>query len=137
LPPFTPRNSFAGHQAAASHRSLYNNFAIYLFNLCIKIFTAMTDMQNSVSNATHLKILLTTAPVADIPLSPRETEVMILMCKEQSTKQIAALMGISPYTVESHKKSLRIKTGSYTELGVVIFAVKNNIFMFGFIISLF
>lgn len=97
----------------------------------------MTDMQNSVSNATHLKILLTTAPVADIPLSPRETEVMILMCKEQSTKQIAALMGISPYTVESHKKSLRIKTGSYTELGVVIFAVKNNIFMFGFIISLF
>ena len=71
-----------------------------------------------------------------ILLSLRETEVMILMCKENSTKQIAAAMNISPHTVESHKKSLRIKTGSFTEIGVVIYAVKNNIFLFVCVITM-
>ncbi|MDE3182011.1 MAG: hypothetical protein KGM16_01220 [Bacteroidota bacterium] len=71
-----------------------------------------------------------------ILLSIRETEVAILMCKELSTKQIAAVLKISPHTVDSHKKSLRIKTGSFTEIGVVIYAVKNNIFLFVCVITM-
>ena len=69
-------------------------------------------------------------------LSVRETEVVILMCKELSTKQIAAVLKISPHTVDSHKKSLRIKTGAFTEIGVAIFAVKNNIFLFVCVITM-
>ncbi len=59
----------------------------------------------------------------------REIEVMILLCKEHSTKQIAGQLRISPHTVESYKKSLKTKTGSFTQVGIVVYAVKNNLFL--------
>ncbi|MGH2566063.1 MAG: response regulator transcription factor [Ginsengibacter sp.] len=62
-------------------------------------------------------------------LTKRETAIVILICKEYSNKQIAAELSISPYTVESHKKTIRNKTGSYTVVGVVLYATRNNIFL--------
>lgn len=62
-------------------------------------------------------------------LTERETAIVILICKEYSNKQIAAELCISPYTVEDHKKSIRIKTGSFTVVGVALYAAKNNIFV--------
>ena len=49
-------------------------------------------------------------------LTKRETDIVILICKEFSNKQIAGALGISPYTVEIHKKTIRNKTGSFTIL---------------------
>lgn len=91
--------------------------------------------QNNDHNCTTAALLSVIKPKA-ISLSIRETDVMVLMCKEHSTKQIAAALNLSPHTVESHKKSLRIKTGSFTEIGVVIYAVKNNIFLFVCVITM-
>jgi DNA-binding CsgD family transcriptional regulator len=62
-------------------------------------------------------------------LTEREIEVITLICKEYSNKQIAAELGISPYTVEDHKKSLRMKTKSFTVVGLVLYATRNQIFM--------
>jgi len=65
----------------------------------------------------------------------REIEIMILLCKENSTKQIAGQLHISPHTVESYKKSLKTKTGSFTQVGIVVYAVKNNLFLLASFIS--
>lgn len=59
----------------------------------------------------------------------REIDIAILICKEFSNKQIAGELKISPHTVETHKKSMRNKTGSYTIVGVALYAARNNLFM--------
>lgn len=59
----------------------------------------------------------------------RETDIVILICKEFSNKQIAGELKISPHTVETHKKSIRTKTKSFTIVGVALYAARNNIFM--------
>lgn len=59
-------------------------------------------------------------------LTPREKEVMILLCQELTTKQIAYDLGISPHTVDTHRKSLIVKTGSLCVIGVAIYACKNK-----------
>lgn len=70
-----------------------------------------------------------TVEPATSSLTQREIEIMKLMCEEYSNKQIAAKLGISPYTVEDHKKSIRKKTGSFTVAGVAVFAVRNHIYL--------
>jgi DNA-binding CsgD family transcriptional regulator len=67
---------------------------------------------------------------ADKPLlTPREREIIILICEEYSNKQIAGILNISPWTVETHKKSIREKTASLTVVGVVKYALLNNIYV--------
>jgi len=55
----------------------------------------------------------------------RELGIALLICQEKSSKQIAAELKIAVSTVESHKKSLRRKTGSDTIIGVVVYYCKN------------
>ena len=62
-------------------------------------------------------------------LTKRETDIVILICKEYSNKQIAGTLKISPYTVETHKKAIRNKTGAFTAVGVALYAARNNIFL--------
>ena len=52
-------------------------------------------------------------------ISPRERQVMELISKEYSTKEIAKLLFLSPATVESHRKNLRIKLDCKNMAGVV------------------
>ena len=62
-----------------------------------------------------------------VKLSPRETEVLELICQEMSTAEIAKQLFISARTVEGHRKNLLEKTGVKNTAGLVIFAVKNNL----------
>jgi len=59
-------------------------------------------------------------------LTRREKQVMILLCMENATKQIAYTLRISRHTVESHRKSLIRKTGSVSMAGVIMYAVRNK-----------
>jgi DNA-binding CsgD family transcriptional regulator len=45
------------------------------------------------------------------PLSPRETEVVDLLCEGISTKEIASILFISKRTVEKHIENIKIKMG--------------------------
>ena len=58
-------------------------------------------------------------------LTARELEIAILICKDKSSKQIAAELEIEISTVDSHKKSLRKKTGSPSVIGIVTYCYKN------------
>jgi DNA-binding NarL/FixJ family response regulator len=61
------------------------------------------------------------------PLSERELEIIKLMCKEYSTKQIADKVHLSSRTVQKHKENIFIKTNSKTASGVIMYAVKNKL----------
>lgn len=60
-------------------------------------------------------------------LTDREMDVLRLVCQQQSTKEIADSLFISPKTVETHKTNLMIKTCVKNMDGLVIYAVQNRI----------
>lgn len=60
-------------------------------------------------------------------LSDRELEVLTLICKEYTSKEIADQLFISVRTVEGHRRSLQEKTGSRNLAGLVLYAVNNGI----------
>lgn len=60
-------------------------------------------------------------------LSRREIEVLELVCKEYSNVQIAEKLFISVSTVETHRKNLISKLGVNNTVGLVKFALKNNL----------
>jgi two-component system nitrate/nitrite response regulator NarL len=55
-------------------------------------------------------------------LSPRETEIIKLIAKDFSTKQIAEVLFISEKTVESHRKNILRKAGCSSVVGLVNYA---------------
>jgi two-component system nitrate/nitrite response regulator NarL len=52
-------------------------------------------------------------------LTPREWEVLDLLCRRRTTAEIAATLGISPETVRTHVKHVLHKTGSSNRREVV------------------
>ncbi|MEJ7737593.1 MAG: response regulator transcription factor [Chitinophagaceae bacterium] len=64
---------------------------------------------------------------ADEILSRREIEVLKLVCKEYSNAEIAEKLFLSVSTVETHRKNLIAKLGVNNTVGLVKFAIKNNL----------
>lgn len=62
------------------------------------------------------------------PLTPREKEVYQLILDECSNQEIADKLFISVRTVEVHKRNLLEKTGAKNTTGLVLYAVKNDLF---------
>ncbi|MBC7759734.1 MAG: response regulator transcription factor [Phormidesmis sp. FL-bin-119] len=67
--------------------------------------------------------------LADAPseLTPRETEILLLICQEKSSQEIAETLFLSARTVEGHRINLLLKTGSRNTAGLVLFAVRNQL----------
>lgn len=59
-------------------------------------------------------------------LTDRELEVLKLITKENSNRQIAEKMHISERTVETHRKNIFRKTGTTSLVGLVKYAYSNN-----------
>lgn len=57
-------------------------------------------------------------------LSPRETEILTLITREMTTREIAAALSISIKTVENHRLRLMQKTGARNLAGLTKFALK-------------
>jgi DNA-binding NarL/FixJ family response regulator len=63
-----------------------------------------------------------------VRLTPREEEILKLICNELTTQEIADKLYISFNTVETHRKNLLHKTGSKNSLGLLKFAIENKLF---------
>lgn len=63
----------------------------------------------------------------DAELTEKELQVLRLMCDEKSTKEIADIVEISPRTVEAIRDRLKMKTGTKTTAGLILYAVKHGI----------
>ena len=60
-------------------------------------------------------------------LTPREREILQLICRELSSKQIASELNIGVCTVETHRRSMFQKTNSKSAIGLIRYAVENNL----------
>ncbi len=66
-------------------------------------------------------------PEKQSELSPREEEILKLIARDFSTKQIAEILFISEKTVETHRKNILRKTGESTVVGMVNYAHNKKI----------
>lgn len=60
-------------------------------------------------------------------LTNREKEVLVLICKEMASSEIAIKLFLSVRTVEGHRNNLLIKTESKNTAGLVFYAIKHQL----------
>lgn len=60
-------------------------------------------------------------------LSEREKEILVLVCQEYSSAQIADKLFISTGTVDSHRKNILIKLAVTNTVGLVKYAIKHKL----------
>jgi len=61
------------------------------------------------------------------PLSGREREVLQLIAEGKTTKEIAAVLGVSPKTVETHRMRLMDKLDIHETAGLVRYAIRRGV----------
>ena len=74
-----------------------------------------------------------TLEVADLPvprlragpagLTPREVEVLALIARGASTRQVARTLGVTPKTAGTHIERIYLKTGASTRSTATLFAL--------------
>ncbi len=116
--------------------------AAYLAKNCDKkeLLTAITSVANSgfyfnpevlkaIKHSAYQKAQTQTV-IQSLPskLSKREVEVLRYICQEFSTAEIATKLYLSPRTVETYRNNLLIKTGCRNTAGLVLFAIKYNLY---------
>lgn len=60
-------------------------------------------------------------------LTPRETEILLLILEETSTVSIAEKLHISRRTVDTHRRNILNKSQSSNLIGLYKYAIKNKI----------
>jgi DNA-binding NarL/FixJ family response regulator len=60
-------------------------------------------------------------------LSPREREVVQLVCEAKASKEIASILGVSLATAETHRSNILRKLGLHCIAELVLYAVRNEI----------
>jgi DNA-binding NarL/FixJ family response regulator len=58
------------------------------------------------------------------PLTQRERQILDLLVQEKSSRQIAALLAISPRTVTTHRANIMRKLDTHTTTGLVRYALR-------------
>lgn len=61
-------------------------------------------------------------------LSERERQILMLICNQYSTKEIAHKLHLTEKTVETHRNHLMMKTKSKNVVGLTMFAIENGYF---------
>ena len=61
------------------------------------------------------------------PLTPRERQVVQLLAEGSSTKEVAAALGLSVKTAETHRSNIMRKLQLHSVSELVLYAVRNNI----------
>ncbi|MAC95316.1 MAG: DNA-binding response regulator [Flavobacteriales bacterium] len=59
----------------------------------------------------------------EVELTPREIEILKLVCEEMNSQEIAEKLFISVHTAETHRRNLLSKTGCRNSVGLVRFAM--------------
>ncbi len=63
----------------------------------------------------------------DIVLSNREKEILVMVCNELSSAEIAKKLFLSTGTVDTHRKNIMQKLGVTNSVGLVKYALKNRL----------
>ena len=60
-------------------------------------------------------------------LTEREREVLQLLAEGKSNKEVASVLNVSPYTIETHRTNLMQKLGLHNTAEIVLYAVRKAI----------
>ncbi|HTL81244.1 MAG TPA: response regulator transcription factor [Bacteroidia bacterium] len=102
-------------------------------NLVDAVYSVMEtgySFNDRVSNAmirSLVKSKKITPKFSDGKLSDREIEIVKLICKEYSNREIAEKLSLSVRTVDGHRDNIMSKIKAKNVVGVVMYAVKNNL----------
>jgi len=66
-------------------------------------------------------------PLPGVPLPNREIEIVQLLSGGKSNKEVAAVLGVSTRTVESHRNHIMHKMSFESFSDLVRFAIRNNL----------
>ncbi|WP_343631177.1 response regulator transcription factor [Fluviicola sp.] len=61
-------------------------------------------------------------------LTNREKEILVMICREMSTEEIAQTLFVSPLTVNNHRRNILLKTKAKNVAGLVFYALKHGIY---------
>lgn len=61
-------------------------------------------------------------------LTPRETDIVKLVCQQYSNKEIAQMLNLSIRTVESYREKVQEKIGARNAIGFALYAIKHGIY---------
>lgn len=97
----------------------------------------ITTIQNVYNNEFHFnnhilqlirnRRLLAKNKEANQALSERETEILKLICEQYTNQEIADKIFLSKRTVEGHRNRILQKIGAKNTVGMVIYAIENNL----------
>jgi len=74
-----------------------------------------------------LKKLADKRPASTGPLTPRQREVVSLIAAGRTMKEVAAALGLSPRTVETHKYQIMTTLGLRTSAELVRYAIEHGL----------
>lgn len=63
-----------------------------------------------------------------VELTPREIDVIRLVCKQYTNKEIASELNLSIRTIESYREHIQEKIGVRNSVGIAVYAIKNKIY---------
>jgi len=66
-------------------------------------------------------------PKGEVSLTPREMEILRLLCKPMSNKEIEVALGISEGTVKFHKANMLAKTGFVNSQDLAFYVINNGL----------
>jgi two-component system response regulator NreC len=106
----------AGQEVAAAIRTVYGG----------KIYLSPTIRKHEISEYIR-RAQADEAPDSYETLTGREREVLQLIAEEHNTREIGALLNISPKTVETHRSHLMEKLDIHTTAGLTRYAIGRGI----------
>lgn len=75
------------------------------------------------------KELIKRSSADQVELSEREMDIMRMLCRQFSTKEIADALSISIHTVSTHRQRIMKKLDTDNVVGIAIYAVKYGIYI--------
>jgi len=67
-------------------------------------------------------------PHQQLKFTDKEKEIMCLICREFSNKEISEQLYLSVRTIESHRERILFKTGARNTAGLVVYAIQSGIY---------
>lgn len=103
-----------------------------LKEIIVKIFNGETYYDPEIKkysqeDDTQIKSTLTINEKPEDLLSEREKEILVLVCQEYASSQIAEKLFISTGTVDTHRKNILLKLGVTNTVGLVKYALKHKL----------
>jgi DNA-binding NarL/FixJ family response regulator len=92
-------------------------YGFYMTESSFKAMQKSGSLQKTFNTVNHIPVELT----------QRETEVLKLVCLENTNQEIADHLFVSVRTVEGHRNNLLLKTGCKNTAGLVMFAIRHGL----------